>query len=158
MKRFKKIAWIRSHHLHVQWKFKLVGKFTWDNKAKHCWALSTNFWKQKFVQQCFAFTPEEKFLANNLNFHWSWRWWNRIQATFKNLFYFNTRVVNLEGSFKDELCVGTIGPFIFWSCIKIHWHLWFHKIFFFHFCYFKTSQNQLTYWPNFICFSPLQLQ
>ena len=44
--RFKKIAWIWSHHL--QWKFKLLaGKFSWGNKAKDCWALSTNFWKQK---------------------------------------------------------------------------------------------------------------
>ena len=39
---------IRSHHLHLQWKFKLwAGKFAWGVKAKHCWALSTNFWKQK---------------------------------------------------------------------------------------------------------------
>ena len=46
-KRFKKIAWTQFHHLHLQWKFKLLaGKFTWGNKAKHCWALSTNFWKQ----------------------------------------------------------------------------------------------------------------
>ena len=43
-KRFKEIAWISSHHLHLQWKFKLlVGKFTWGNKAKHCWGMSTNF-------------------------------------------------------------------------------------------------------------------
>ena len=29
-------------HLYLQWKFKLLlGKFTWGNKAKHCWALST---------------------------------------------------------------------------------------------------------------------
>ena len=40
--RLKKIAWIQS--LHLQWKFKLsVGKFTWGNKAKHCWVMSTNF-------------------------------------------------------------------------------------------------------------------
>ena len=33
-KRFKKIAWIQSHHL--QWKFKLwAGKFAWGVKAKH---------------------------------------------------------------------------------------------------------------------------
>ena len=39
-----------SHHLYLQWKFKLLaGKFTWGNKAKHCWKKSTNFWKQKFV-------------------------------------------------------------------------------------------------------------
>ena len=41
--RFEKIAWIWSHHLHLQWKSKLlVGKFTRGNKAKHCWVMSTN--------------------------------------------------------------------------------------------------------------------
>ena len=31
---FKKIVRIRSHHLHQQWKFKLLArKFTWGNKA-----------------------------------------------------------------------------------------------------------------------------
>ena len=45
VKIFKKIAWNQSHHR--QWKFKLLaGKFTWVVKAKHCWGLSTNFWKQ----------------------------------------------------------------------------------------------------------------
>ena len=29
------------------------------------------------------------FPAHNLNFHWRWRWWDQIQATFQNLFYFN---------------------------------------------------------------------
>jgi hypothetical protein len=46
--------------IHLQWKFKLlVAKFTWGNKAKNCWVMSTNFCFQKFVdnaQQCFAFT------------------------------------------------------------------------------------------------------
>ena len=42
----KKIAWIRSHHLHLQWKFKLLArKFTWGNKAKHCWVMSTIVFK-----------------------------------------------------------------------------------------------------------------
>ena len=42
-----KVAWIRSHYLHPQWKFKLwAGKFVWGVKAKHCWVFSTNFWKQ----------------------------------------------------------------------------------------------------------------
>ena len=39
-------------------------KFTWGNKAKHCWVMSTNFLFQKFVeyaQQCFAFTPHANF-------------------------------------------------------------------------------------------------
>ena len=36
---------VRSHHL--QWKFKLLaGKFTWGDKAKHCWVMSKNTWKQ----------------------------------------------------------------------------------------------------------------
>ena len=28
------------------------------------------------------------FPAHNLNFHWRWRWWDRIKAIFLNLFYF----------------------------------------------------------------------
>ena len=46
--------------------------------------------ENKFVynaQQCFAFTPQANFPIHNLNFHW--RWWDQIQATFSNLFYFN---------------------------------------------------------------------
>ena len=47
---FKKIAWIWSHHL--QWKFKLLaGKFTWGNKAKHCWVMSTNLLFSKVCWQ-----------------------------------------------------------------------------------------------------------
>ena len=41
-----------SHHLHLYWKFKIwAGKFLWGVKAKHCWVLSTNFWKQKICWQ-----------------------------------------------------------------------------------------------------------
>ena len=33
-----------------KWKLKLlVGKFAWGVNAKHCWMLSTNFWKQKVL-------------------------------------------------------------------------------------------------------------
>ena len=47
-KAFSKIVWIWSHHLHIHWKFKFwAGKFAWGVKANYCWALSTNFWKQK---------------------------------------------------------------------------------------------------------------
>ena len=57
----KKVAWIRSNHLQLQWKFKLwVGNFTWGNRTKHCWVMSKNFLFQKFVdisQQSFPFTP-----------------------------------------------------------------------------------------------------
>ena len=30
------------------------------------------------------------FPTHNLNFHWRWRWWDRIQAIFLNIFYFTT--------------------------------------------------------------------
>ena len=50
--RFKKITWIQSHHLHLQWKFKLLAEtFIWDNKAKHCWVMSTNFLFSKLFYQ-----------------------------------------------------------------------------------------------------------
>ena len=48
------------------------------------------FQNNKFVditQQCFALLLQVNFPANNLNFHWRWRWWDRIQAVFINLFY-----------------------------------------------------------------------
>ena len=44
--------------------------------------------KTKNARQCFAFTPQGNFPTQNLNFHWRWRWWARIQAIFLNLFYF----------------------------------------------------------------------
>ena len=46
------------------------------------------------AQQCFAFTPQANFPAHNLNFHWRWRWWDQIQATFKNLLYFALKAVS----------------------------------------------------------------
>ena len=39
-------------------------------------------------KQCFALSPQVIFPANNLNFHCRWRWWDQIQSTFLNLFYF----------------------------------------------------------------------
>ena len=65
---------IQSHHLHL--------------KAKHCWALSTNFWKQKFCLFCLNNSSALSSQYNNLNFYW--RWWDPIQAIFLNLFYFNS--------------------------------------------------------------------
>ena len=41
------------HHLPLQWKFKLLaGKFTWENKAKYCWVMSTNILYSKVCWQC----------------------------------------------------------------------------------------------------------
>ena len=44
------------------------------------------------TQQCLALLPQLKFPANNLIFHWSWRWWDQIQAIFLNLFYFTLKI------------------------------------------------------------------
>ena len=54
-------------------------------------ALSTNFWMQKVCWHhtaMFCLITSSKLSHNNLNFHWSWRWWDRIHAIFLNLFYF----------------------------------------------------------------------
>ena len=64
----------------------LSEKFTWGNKAKHCRVMSTNFVDKPY--QCLPYTPQANFPAYNLSFYWRWRWWDWIQATFQNLFYF----------------------------------------------------------------------
>ena len=83
MKRFSKAAWIRSHHLYLEWKFKLLaGKFAWGVKAKLAGHCQQTFENKKFVditRQCFASLPEVNFPTNNLNF--------QIQVIFLNLFY-----------------------------------------------------------------------
>ena len=83
---------IQYHHLHLQWKFKfLAGKFTWGIKTKHCWVMLTNFLFSKVWWQCpgmVCLYAASKLSARNLNFHWRWRWWDQIQATFLNLLYF----------------------------------------------------------------------
>ena len=40
------------------------------------------------IMQCFALLPQVTIHANDLNFHWRWGWWDRIQAIFVNLLYF----------------------------------------------------------------------
>ena len=67
---FNKVENIWSHHLHLQWKFKLwARKFTWGNKAKHYWGMSTKFLlskvclplhlKQTFLPIIWIFTEDE---------------------------------------------------------------------------------------------------
>ena len=76
--------------------------FAWGVKAKHCWSLSTNFWKKVFLnitQQCFAILPLINFPANNFNFHWRWRWLDQI---FLNLFYFD---IIIRIPFIDIICL-----------------------------------------------------
>ena len=88
----------RSHHLYLQensnhWRESLLEVL----RQKIAGWCQQSFCFQKFVdkaQQCFAFTTQANFPMHNLNFHWSWRWWDQIQATFKNLFYFMARVIS----------------------------------------------------------------
>ena len=119
------IAWIQSHHLHFQWKFKLwAGKVWRQNIAGHC---QQNVCIQKFVdniQQCFAFTPQANFPTHNLNFHWKWRWWDRIQATFWNLFYFTT--VSFENRMCNE-CMLTSHPSFVWLLMLVK--LWYSSLY-----------------------------
>ena len=56
--RFKKIAWIRSHHLHLQWKIENMGRkvcipevVNKHLKKKVCW----------YENNVFAFTPQANF-------------------------------------------------------------------------------------------------
>ena len=86
---------IRSHHLQLQWKFKLWVCLRCEGKKflgivnKLLKTKKKLF--QKFVditQHCFTSLRFVNFPANNLNFHWSWRWWHQIKAIVLNLFYF----------------------------------------------------------------------
>ena len=75
------------------------GQKSWRVKANHCWALSTNIWKKKFVD----LLPQVNFPANNLNFLWRWRWWDRIQAIFLIFFYFNS--LSFYSTWDIKLCL-----------------------------------------------------
>ena len=83
------------------------------------------FFNQKFVdnpQQCFALVPQVNCPINNLNFHWRWRWWDRIQAIFLNLFYFKwNNVDNYEFEFYKWIFDGRgslalLYPLLFYNC------------------------------------------
>ena len=59
-----------------------------------CRGCQQTFENKMFVditQQCFVFIPQVNFPADNLNFHWRWRRWDRIQAIFLYLFYFKDK-------------------------------------------------------------------
>ena len=77
------MVWIQSYHLHLQWKFKSwAGKFASGVIAKHCWALSTSLLYSKVCWQHPAMVCLYTFPVHNLNFHWRWRWWDRILIFF----------------------------------------------------------------------------
>ena len=53
--------------------------------------MSTNFLFSKVCWHCpamFCLCTSSTLSTHNLNFHWGWRWWDQIQATFKKIFYF----------------------------------------------------------------------
>ena len=62
------------------------------------------------AQQCFAFTPQANFPAHNLNFHWRWRWWDQIQATFQNLSYFKEVAIFCHVSKVSSWRTAPLGP------------------------------------------------
>ena len=57
--------------------------------------------------QCFTFTPQANFPAQNLNFHLRWRWWDQIQATFKIFSTYNPKTC----SFKNNLALIRAPPY-----------------------------------------------
>ena len=66
------------------------GKVCLRCKAKHCWALSTNFWKKKVCWHhpaIFCLITSSKLFPDNLNFHFTVMGLN--QEIFSNLFYFS---------------------------------------------------------------------
>ena len=85
-------TFIEKHVLKVWTKRTRKCRHVFRNKPlSWSFLLSSTFENKKFVdnaQQCFAFTPQANFPAHILNFHWRWRWWDRMQAIFLNLFYF----------------------------------------------------------------------
>ena len=97
------------------------------------------------IQQCFAFTPQANFPAHNLNFHWRWRRWDWIQATFQNFFYFKIffgignyykHTVYCRAITKKKIpsssILGTQTPFVsvkrFTSCFKLEKERKKHKV------------------------------
>ena len=89
-----------------------------QNIDGHC---QQTFENKKFVditQQCFALLHQVNFPANNLNFHWKWRWWDRIRAIFLNIFYFNHYLGSFsikKSMYKSPLFVGNVHSIPFFN-------------------------------------------
>ena len=62
-----------------------------QNIAGRCQHTFENKKSADITQHCFALLPQKNFSAKNLNFHWRWKWCDRIQAIFLNLFYFTIK-------------------------------------------------------------------
>ena len=75
------------------------------------------------TQQCFVLLTQVNFPANNLNFHWSRRWWDRIQAIFLNLFYFNIKLYVFSYIFSISKSHQLWSRTLYTSCeVSSHWH------------------------------------
>ena len=100
-------------HTHFQKLSKYLCTILYVWKSLLC---QQTFESKKFVditQQCFALLPQVNFTANNLNFHWRWRWLDPIQAIFLNLFYFMLCQKILE---LIEVCLSPAT----WGCWSLH--------------------------------------
>ena len=111
----------------------MAGKFAWGLKTKRCLLLSTKFGKQKVCWHhpaMFCLITSSNFPANDLNFHWRWRWWDWIQAIFLNIFYFNSKTflpITKALVFKSKcwfcFCVGVASVLL--GKIKLKFSLFF---------------------------------
>ena len=99
--------------------------FAWGVKAKHCWLLSSNFWKNKVCWHhpaMFCLITSRKFPANNLNFLWRSSWWDQIQDIFLNLFYFTFRDPRQLGLLQGyDLCDPSFDCRPGLASIKVSW-------------------------------------
>ena len=102
-----------------------IGKFV---KSKHCWVLSTNFWKQKV-----SWHPPAMFclgipgIPSRQKFNFLWRCWDQIQAIFWNLFYSSQFDCFHEECYKNlnphnlkVKCESTPSEFILSLCERVH--------------------------------------
>ena len=107
-----------------------------------------NIANKKFVditQQCFALLPQVNFPANNLNFQWKWRWWDRIQAIFSNHQISNQMQVKMNyGNLDLIYYIGKIAHVFDWVIILIL--ITFFSYFAVFFNIWKRKTNQLQTW------------
>ena len=79
------LDWIPSPSPSV--KIQIIGgKFCLRCKGKTLLGVVNKLLKTKSLLT--SLSSQVNFPANNLKFHWRWRWWDLIQAIFLNLSYF----------------------------------------------------------------------
>ena len=76
-------------------------------KSKTLLGIVNKLWKQKVCWHhpaIFRLITSSKLSRHDMNFKWRWRWWDQIQTTFLNLFYY----CNIS----DSIFIGMHCPFI----------------------------------------------